>query len=561
MDEFKNAFKKEFSKDNMKFSFNFKDVFNDIDNKAKSKFRNTQKKSSIIFAILFALIYYYIMLPPLNIQSRESWLFIITIIAIFVLIGGKSYKSYKILRKIFVGLIILYGILQLPGIKLFSSKSYANIIKITNSDFSKDITELSIDSIPTLDRDSTIKLGSRKMGELLDLVSQFDIDENTYTQINYNNKPIRVTPLKYNGFIKYIFNMNEGLPGYLKVDIINGESELQKLDKKIKISKEDYFFRNVRRFARIRYPFDIFYNMNFEIDENGEPYWVIPTYEAKIGMFDAKDVNGAILINASTGEHTKYALNDIPQWIDRVFEAENIIQQLDWNGLYQNGFINSLFAQKNVLLTTEGYNYLALNDDVYLYTGYTSVAADESNVGFILSNLRTKETKFYPVSSAKEISAMESAEGAVQEKGYTSTFPLLLNVKGQPTYFLSLKDNAGLIKNYAFIDAKNYQRVSIGNSVQQAMVNHLSNTISSSNTEQINENKEMITKSGIINDIKEVVINGNTHYYFMIDESNDIFVTNISLSEKLPFVKIGQKIDFIYTDGSAKEVIQINNIE
>lgn len=551
-------------KSNYDPNFDFKDFFNDIDNKVKSrfkKFRSTQKKAAIFLAIAFAVIYYYFLLPPLNIRSVETWLYVIMILGILVIIGGRSIKSYKILRKVFVGLIVLLILLKIPGLKIFRSKSYANIIKVTNSDFKTDIKELPVNEIPTLDRDSSIKLGSRKMGELLDLVSQFDIDEETYTQINYQGKPVRVTPLKYNNFIKYLFNMSEGIPGFLKIDIVDGDAELQKLDKKIKISKEDYFFRDVRRFVRLRYPFEIFKEINFEIDDNGVPYWVIPTYSPKIFMFDALDVNGAILVNASKGEHTRYDLKDIPEWLDRIFYASDIIEQLDWHGMYQNGFINSLFAQKNVLKTTEGYNYLALNDDVYLYTGFTSVAGDESNVGFILSNLRTKETKFYPVSSAKEISAMESAKGAVQEKNYNATFPLLLNIKGEPTYFLSLKDNAGLIKNYAFIDAKNYQRVSIGSSVQQAMTNHLANMASTTEQDKEKPKEELINKKGKITDIKEVVIDGNTHYYFMLEKDDNVYVTNISLSENLPFVKTGQEIEFVYNNDNVKEVVQIMNIK
>ncbi|MFM1525500.1 MULTISPECIES: hypothetical protein [Helcococcus] len=559
MEHFKDAFKKEFGKNNQE---NFGNIFNEIDLKMKNKFRKGQKIAAIIISLIFALVYFYIFLPPLNIRSIETWIFVILTFTIFVSISGKAFKSYKLFRGVLVGLILLMLILKIPGLKIFNSRSYANIIKIENSKFENDIAQLPINKIPTIDRDSSIKLGSRKMGELLDLVSQFDIDDTTYTQINYKDQPIRVTPLKYNGFIKYIFNMSQGLPGYLKVDIVNGNTELTKLDNKIKISKEDYFFRNVWRYARLRYPSEIFDNISFEIDENGVPYWVIPTYQPKIFIFDGLDVNGAILINASTGEHTKYDLNNIPKWLDRIYEADNIIEQLDWNGLYQGGYINSLFAQKNVLKTTEGYNYLALNDDVYLYTGYTSVAGDESNVGFILSNMRTKETKFYPVSSAKEQSAMESAEGAVQEKKYKSTFPLLLNIKNKPTYFLSLKDNAGLIKLYAFIDAQDYQKVSVGNTVAQALSNHLGNSNSiQDNDKKDDKKKEELSLEGEITDIKQVVIKGNTHYYFTLNSSNEIFVSDISLSEKLPFLKEGQNIKFQYEKDNINKVIIIEEIK
>lgn len=549
-----NPFKQEF--ENTKFEF--EDLFKKTDIKFKQKFRHLQKRYSIIIAVIFALAYFWIILPPLNIFSKETWFFVWVILGILTLIGGKSLKPYKLFRKLFVGIFVLFILLQIPSLKLFRAKSYADMIHITESNFTEDIKQLPISKIPTIDKDASIKLGQRKMGELLDLVSQFDIDDNTYTQINLNDHPVRVTPLKYNGFIKYLFNSSEGLPGYIKIDIVTGETELVKLEEKIKISKEDYLFRDVKRFARLRYPFAIFEDINFEVDDNGIPYWVIPTYTPRIFAFDGMDVNGAILINATNGEHIQYKLEEIPNWIDRIFNAERVIEHLNWNGMYKNGYINSLFAQKNVLQTTEGYNYIAQNDDVYLYTGYTSVAADESNVGFVLTNLRTKETKFYPVSSAEEFSAMESAEGAVQEKGYDATFPLLLNINNKPTYFLSLKDNGGLIKLYAFIDAQNYQRVSVGQTVQQALLSHTNGAISDIDNEDSNLPTQEI--EGQISDIKEVVVNGNTHYYFTLSNSDKVFVTNISLSTNLPFAKNGDTVKLQFVEKNINEVISIEFI-
>lgn len=535
--------------DNFKFNMNF-----------SNKFRKGQRYTAILFSLIFALVYYYIFLPPLNIRSVETWIYIGIIFGILVFVGGKSLKLYKIYRYVFFIGIIVFALLKVPGFMFFQARNYANIIHIKDSNFQEDIEELPINKIPTLDRDTTVKLGSRKMGELIDLVSQFDIDSDTYTQINYQNKPVRVTPLKYNGFVKYLFNMSEGLPGYMMVDIVNGETSLVKLQDKIKISKQDYFFRNIYRYTRLRYPSKIFYEANFEIDENGTPYWIIPTYKPSIFFFDALDVEGAILVNASNGENAYYKKDDIPQWIDRIYNADRLIEQLNWKGSLNDGFINSIFAQKNVLMTTQGYNYLALDDDVYLYTGYTSVANDESNVGFILSNLRTKETKFYPISSAEEFSAMESAEGEVQEKRYKATFPLLLNIDGKPTYFLSLKDNAGLIKLYAFIDAQNYQNVSIGNTVEQAMANHLSSNIGVISDN--NEITETLENEGMISEKHEVTIDGNTFYYFQLeDKPEEIYIASINLSPRLPFNNYS-KIKFKYQkQGNVNNVVYIEGLE
>ena len=549
--------------------FNLKDLFNKADISMKSKFRQKQKRAALKIAIIYALISYYILLPSLNIHSKEAWIYVITILAILVFVGGKSLKPYRFFRYTFAFMLVAFGILNIFGARIIQSKNYAKLINPISSNFKEDIEELPIDKIPTLDRDSSIKLGARKMGELLDLVSQFDIDDTTYTQINYKDAPYRVTPLKYNSFIKYLTNMREGLPGYLKIDIVDGDADLVKLENKIKYSKEDYFFRDIYRYARLRYPFEIFGEPSFEIDEDGTPYWIISTYETKVGFFDGLDVNGAILINAVNGNHQKYSLDEIPTWVDRVHSAKNIIDQLDWNGKYQGGYLNSIFTQKNVLRTTEGYNYLALDDDVYLYTGYTSVAADESNVGFVLVNMRTKDAKFYPVSSAKEYSAMESAEGAVQEKEYKATFPLLLNIDGKPTYFLSLKDNAGLIKQYAFIDAQNYQNVSTGASVTQALTSHRqANPIHSNDNSD--ENIEYLDGEGTIIDIREAVVDGNTYYYILMDNTNkvldeenpnEIYVASIKVSNKLPFLK-NEKIKFkYYKNGNINEIVSLEENE
>ncbi len=557
-DDFKFEFNKGFK--TSKKDKSFFEIFK-TDSNFTNKFRKGQRFTAIFSIIVFALLYYYIFLPPLNIRSIETWIYFGIIFGILVFVGGKSLKFYKIYRfTLFIG-IILFAILKLPGLVLFQSRNYANLINIKQSNFQEDIEELPVDKIPTLDRDTTVKLGARKMGELIDLVSQFDIDSETYTQINYQNNPVRVTPLKYNGFIKYIFNMSEGLPGYMMVDIVNAETNLVKLQEKIKISRQDYFFRDIYRYTRLRYPTKIFEEANFEIDDNGVPYWVIPTYKPSIFFFDALDVEGAIIVNATNGEHKYYKKDDIPQWIDRVYNADRLIEQLNWNGSLKDGYINSIFAQKNVLMTTSGYNYLALDDDVYLYTGYTSVAADESNVGFVLSNLRTKETRFYPVSSAEESSAMESAEGEVQEKGYKSTFPLLLNIDGKPTYFLSLKDNAGLIKLYSFIDAQNYQNVSIGNTVEQAMINHLSNNTNAT-LPDIQENIETLETEGFISEKHEVTINGNTFYYFQLENNpEEIYIASINLSPKLPFNDY-KYIKFKYQkQGNINNVIFIDSLE
>lgn len=283
-------------------------------------------------------------------------------------------------------LIVLMIVASVIGLRLFNASRYRDLITLTSGDFATDVAEINMSQIPVVDKDTASRLGSRKLGEMTDLVSQFEI-QNNYTQINYKSTPYRVTPLAYADPIKWLTNQNKGLPAYITVNMVNQETNLVWLESGMKYSPSEYFFRNIHRYIRFKYPTKMFETVSFEIDDEGTPYWVAPTINYRIGWWDGKDIDGAILVNAITGESAYYEKSDVPQWIDQLYDSNLIISQLDDNGLFQNGFFNSIFGQRNVRRTTYGYNYMAIDDDVYLYTGMSSVTSDESNIGFVLVNL------------------------------------------------------------------------------------------------------------------------------------------------------------------------------
>ena len=525
----------------------------------QSKNQAGSKIGAVITVLLIAFGMWYILLPSINLHSIPFWIYLIInlIIGITISLGFnlKNYKYYTIPGALIVIGLILIGISN----PIINTKAYSNLIVKESGSFEDDIKEASFDQVPTVDRDTAQRLGSRKMGEMLDLVSQYNV-ANYYTQINYKNKPVRVTTLEYNGILKWLGNRKEGIPNYMIVDMIDGSVEVVKSEANIRYSKSDKFSRNIIRHVKMSYPLDMILKTEFEIDEEGKPYWISPVYKATIGWFGGLDVKQVILTNAITGEHEKYELEDVPKWVDRVFDASMIIQQLNWNGTLQSGYLNSRFAQKGVIETTEGYNYLAIDDDVYLYTGITSVASDESNIGFVLVNMRNKDTKFYQVSSAEEFSAMESAEGAVQEKGYRSTFPILLNINNKPTYFLSLKDDAGLVKMYALVDAQNYQQVTIGQTVSEIVKIHSGNKDIDEPiiVDELEEEKEEIVRdilelTGPIVEVESAVVDGDTHYYLIIEDK--IFLANVNISEQLPFIKVGNNVSIEYYQDSGLNVI------
>ena len=547
-------------------------------------------------ALMFLL--FYSMLPAVNLRDKNFLVFLILCILIFLVVNFLSYtKDFLqtlgsgrgvqmvkdeetgqfVFRRnsgkrsgvslgrplkygfIAIGLIIiLMTVASLLGLQFFNATRYRDLITIEDGDFAQDVAELNMSQIPVVDKDTASRLGSRKLGEMTELVSQFEIQDD-YTQINYKGSPYRVTPLRYAYPIKWLFNHKEGLPAYLTVDMVTQETNLVWLENGMRYSPSEYFFRNIYRYIRFKYPTKMFETVSFEIDDNGTPYWIAPTISYRIGWWDGKDIDGAVLVNAVTGESEWYAKEDVPQWVDQLYYAELLIGQLDDNGRFQHGYINSVFGQKDVRRTTYGYNYMAINDDVYLYTGMSSVTADESNIGFVLVNCRTKETKFYTVPGATETSAMASAQGQVQHLNYSATFPLLLNISNRPTYFLSLKDNAGLVKMYAFVDVEQYQIVGTGQTIDEAKSNYRK----ALNLEDV-EVQELVDSteiSGTVASLASAVVSGNTCYYFTLEGDSQVYTASVDIHEKLPFMQPGAELSFSYAeDGAVRRVTEVHEL-
>ncbi len=534
--------------------------------------KKNSKLFSLLFTIIIGSIVYYVILPPINLHSLVFWFFVFMLIVIFYIINnclnlsqniiytitGKrknnNLGTHKILLfiPIVIALIIILNIALSP---VFNAKSYYNRIKVSeDGKFTTDVKEVDFSKIPLLDKDSSQKLGDRTMGQMSELVSQFDVS-NIYTQINYNDKIIRVTPLEYNGFIKYFTNRKNGVTGYITVDSTNGESKLVKLSKGMKYMPSAMFNENLTRKLRFSYPFDIFGEYSFEIDNKGNPYWIVPVVKY-VGVELKRDIKEVIIFNPIDGSSKKYSVDKVPKWVDHVYPADLIIEQVDDWGKYKNGFINTKFGQKGVVKTTDGYNYIVKDDDVFLYTGITSVISDESNIGFILTNLRTKETNFYNIAGAEEYSAMSSAEGQVQQMNYVSTFPLLVNLDNKPTYLISLKDRAGLVKMYAFVDVKDYQKVVVTDSskgIKKAAENYLNDT------EDTESDSKLIKKDIVVKQIKDVIIDGNT-YYYIIDNNDQKYKVSIKINRNLlPFIKENDTLKIEYS--KENDVIDIKNIE
>ncbi len=531
-----------------------------------------KKKSKALIGlvlIIMAGIYYYVTLPAFNLHSGETWyllaIFLVLLVLCYVARSGREYgirsivelredKIFKIFLGIIVGLGLVYVVGSVLSSEIVNASAYEKLMTVEEGTFTDDVEELSFDKIPLLDRDTATLLGDRKMGSMVEMVSQFEVDD-IYSQINYKDNPVRVSPLKYASVIKWFTNMKDGIPAYIRINMASQNTELVKLKEGMKYTTSDHFNRNIYRHLRFAHPTYIYGDLSFEIDEKGVPYWVAPVKKFKIGLFGGETVGKVVLCNAISGETTTYDVEDVPQWVDRVYSADLLVKLFNYYGTLKHGFFNSILSQKDCLSTTDGYNYLAIDDDVWMYTGVTSVNGDQSNVGFVLANQRTMETKYYEVEGATESSAMSSAEGQVQNLKYSATFPLLLNISGEPTYFVALKDDAGLVKKYAMVNVQKYQIVAIGDSVSSCQDSYQELLLSNGLKEEEKDTRKEEKISGRVEKIAQAVIDGTSHYYLILEGSDQIY--DVSVADFLEVVKLdlGDSVSLKYKDNDDSKLV------
>lgn len=428
---------------------------------------------SAVLTIIAGGIVYYMMLPALNFKDVNMYIFIMVLIVLFMVFFALACKANKKIERreyikkkskvpviIAAALVVVMAVGWLCGATIFRASSYNKLLPVTTSEFSTDFEKLSVDSVPRVDESRALTLADQQLGSLSEYKSQYVVS-NTTTMINYNNRPVRVAYLEYADVFKWFNNTKEGVPAYMIIDLISQKVTVvncvEQFGSCIQYSPTELFNEKLIRHIRFQYPTELLDTPNFEISDDGHPYWITPVLDKTIGLFGGTDVNGAIITDALSGESVYYDIEQVRsdeslQWIDVVYSANLLVQQYDYYGKFQNGFWNSIIFQNDVSQASQGNGYIAMDDDVWIYTGVTSSESDASNFGFILSNQRTKETRYYENGGAIETAAQQSAEDAVQNYQYAATFPILLDIEGQPTYFMSLYGSSNTVKGYALVN-------------------------------------------------------------------------------------------------------------
>ncbi len=544
----------------------------------------------LLAVILLIGIVYYVTLPPISIYSGEFWVFFffidIIILVSYYIIGiisgkifaeliqdpsgnvrintGKNVKTSaftKVLLILSAAVILFIIVGSVLSSQMFRAKTYSSLITVEDANFASDIAETEyVSDIALMDTASARIIGARTLGTLSDLVSQYNVSD-SYTQIAMSSsgddgaKPYKVAPLEYASFFKWLTNQSSGIPGYVKVDAVRFDAEFVRLEGDfIKYSPSAYLAKDLYRTLRFKYPSAIFGSICFEVDDSGHPYWVASTMKPNAGLFGAMDVDTVITLDACTGETAEYKPAESPEWIDIVYYGDLICQKYDWYGMLRGGYINSAFSQTNCVVTTDDFGYKIIGNDVYIFTGVTSTSNDEANIGFILANSRTGEYKFFSVPGAEEYSAMSAAEGSVQQYRYQASFPSLINVGGEATYIMVLKDASGIVKMYSMVNVRNYNIV-VTSETQDEVFQKYKTALAQNGTKV--ESATLTTEEIIIDEILYITQGGETTVY--IKSPAGIYA--LPFTEAILFYEEGDTVKVAYTAKNDGGVTVVSKIE
>ena len=555
---------------------------------------------SLVIDLAVILVGYYVTLPPLNPQAPEFWTALAVAIGAFGIPfavlqagvplsaftaspsgarkappkGGNSKKVTVILTALTLAPIAVMLIGQLISSPAFHATAYASIISVEEAVFETDMPETdSVTNIALMDSDTASVIGNRTLGSLADVVSQYGISA-SYSQINFARTPKKVAHLEYLGFFKWVNNRDAGIPGYVMVDPVKNSAEYKKFDTPMRYVESGYFGDDLMRKLRFDYPTKIFGSCAFEVDEAGNPYYIVSCLKPQVMLFGASDVSEVIIFDPCTGSSEILPVSEAPAWIDCVYTGHLACEKYDWYGCLSGGFFNSIIGNVGCKQTTDDFGYIVIEDDVWYFTGVTSVTADESNIGFILSNARTGEYKFYPVVGAEEYSAMGAAQGEVQEKGYKASFPSLVNISGEATYIMVLKDANSIVKLYALVNVENYSIVATGATQEDVMTeykkllvqNHIideSEITDPPETEPPQEEAETFTVT--VERIELVTIDGNSYVYLFTADSTDSTVRickgMVKADETLLFIHVGDSLTVKALPTDAERIYTIVSFE
>ena len=546
-----------------------------------------------IITIISAIFLNWLFLPAWNIRSGGFWCYCIIVcviatitfsIADLAVDYGTTTIITNVLKIISIAMVIIGVVLFFASSTMFNAVRYSNLIDVEEGNFQEDIQSVSTveeaKNFPLLDIETAQKLGNRSLSQIKK-VSQFEVNDE-YNLISYNGKQYRLSPLEYSSFFKAL--NNESIPGYVLVDSETQESQLVDLENEIKYAPSDIFSQDLKRHLRSKYPSYIFDKFQFDIDDSGEAYYIAPVLKPTIGLFGGKKVESFVIVNANSGECEEYLPEDLPEWVDHAYSLDYLMNLAENYYQYKDGFFNSIFSKtdvKNLSYSYKGenvnnddeedenefagYNSILTEDGVQFFTCVVSASNDESALGFILANSRTGKITYYECAGAEESTAQLQAESLYQNYGYKSSYPLIVNVDGVPTYIISLKDKSKINKAYVMINVENYTISASGETLEDALIEYREkvlgeegltpNDLTSETPEEVEA--EIYTTTGTITQLYQATQNGTTQFFFILDGDENLYISPITNNSRQVQMSVGSNVSIEYYNSPDEELVGI----
>ncbi|CAM3723255.1 hypothetical protein ERUR111494_08580 [Erysipelothrix urinaevulpis] len=500
-----------------------------------------------------------------NFMKVESMVYLsgfILLIAGILLLNRNDYKKFI---KLFSGMALFFAIVFVLGglmsSRMINAKKYANVIgtieQVEFSDlYGKDHTvEMSY-----VDKDSALLSAEKKIGELSDVSSMFDINNRDFSQINYKGEMVRVAPFKYSSPIKQLLNLNKGVPYYVMVQTgsgnTNAKAEIITLKQPMKYYPGAPLHYNLKRHVAFNHKFSYLGGWNFEVNDEGHPYWIVSTLTKEVGLWGAQNVKSIIVVDAVSGESKNYKIDDVPEWVDLVYPTPMLLSHAKDHYSLSKGYINSKMQQVGVKVIDQDngtYNYVSIDDEIYVFTGIRPISLDEgSTTGLLFMSTKTGKALSLDLPGISLTTAEATSIGSIQEKNYVPTTPVLQNVGGYPTYVMSLKDQSGVIRGFSMVDYQDYTKSSVGSTIKEVEKTYLA--LHADSDTLLPEDSQELTIT--ITEIKQVQIEGNTFYYLMVEESDEIYNVSLSLDDKLPFYKANDRLKVKVNGNKIIEILE-----
>lgn len=541
---------------------------------------------TLVLGVIAFVIFELIFLEPINLNNSFIVLIILGLIWLFLMtlpIGDKvrinnasfdvgSQGKSKIKIYLTLTVFLLAGLLFLVNVftsKLFLSKNYASLIgDIQQVEFKDIYNENNKIETAYIDKNAALIAAEKKIGELADLSSIYEVDVDNFSKIKYQGKLVRIAPLKHINYNYQLRENNKGIPYYVMVEVSDNKTSakaelITSKDHPIKYSPNALFFKSIYRKAFLHNPSYTYGRPTFELDESGIPYFSIPIIDHKFLKVNGRQLNKVLLVNASTGESREYKVSETPDWVDRVYPTDLMLNQASDHYRLKNGFWgpkdmiwSNRVGLKTIDTVVDSYNYLTINDDIHIFTGVRPLGGEgSSTTSMLYMDIKTGEVKELNKAGVSLFAAKTAAIESVIEKGYTPTTPNLLSVEGYPTYVMTLKSDSGTTYGFSMINYTDLNLNAFGSSLFEVRKNYLSVMGGSSQ-----ESSDLdLLGDYIIKEITMVTVEGNSQYYMMFEGLDDIFIADITVNSRLPFIKKGDIVNVVTQGNTVTSLVKIEN--